>query len=155
MIVTAMTGLIAQPSMEDVYQSYIVPKELVIAGSSRTYADARQTAVAAARRLGLPLQLGNLSPVRGRRGLTLPKKICAENGFDYPCYVARGRYDDGLYVSIEHTSAYSELTPGLYIVVVASAPAGERTIMKAERAARAIIPDAYSRRVGVYMGCIH
>src|SRR5262249_43731746 len=35
----------------------------------------------------------------------------ARDTSDAPCYVARGRFDDGFYVSIEHSSGYRAVLP--------------------------------------------
>jgi hypothetical protein len=88
-----------------------------------------------------------------QQGLSFPAKVCDENGFEHPCYVARGRYDDGEYVSVEWSTAYEGFTPGLYIVVVASGPEAE--VKKHLPAAREVYGDAYIKKAKVYMGCIH
>lgn len=135
-------------------EDFLVPKELVIVASPPRYDDARRAAERAAKKLDLRLDLRGLSPAPSGE-LSLSQKDCDDNGFDHPCYVPRGRYDDGTYVSIEESKGYAELKPGLFIVVVDSDPSGSDTIKKTLRAAKAAFPDAYVRRVDVYMGCIH
>ena len=34
-----------------------------------------------------------------KSGLSFSSKQCEENGWDYPCYISRGRYDDGEFVT--------------------------------------------------------
>jgi hypothetical protein len=131
-----------------------VQVEFVIVKSTANYQEARRMAMKAATSLRIPLKLRDLSPTP-KGGLSFPDKVCEENGWDAPCYVARGRFDDGEYVSVEHTSAYPEFKPNLYIVMVASSHKGDPSIKKFERAARRIFPDAYARVAGVYIGCMH
>jgi len=128
--------------------------EFVIVKSTVNYDEARRIAAEASRRLREPMKLRDLSPT-SKGGLSFAKAICEENGWDAPCYVARGRYDDGAYVSIEHTSGYPEFKPNLYIVVVASDRKGSALIKKAASEAQKIFPDSYRRVAQVYMGCIH
>jgi hypothetical protein len=131
-----------------------VEKDFVIVKSTATYREARRAAADAARRLGVRLDFRDLSPHR-RGGLTFSKKECEGNAFDYPCYVARGRGDDGFYVSVEYSTAYAGFRPGLYVVIVASDEKGGQIAMEAATAAKKVFKDAYVRRTGVYMGCIH
>ena len=51
--------------------------------------------------------------------------MCEENGWDYPCYVARGRYDDGAYLSVEPSAAYDGLKAGYFVVIAASGYPGK------------------------------
>ena len=83
------------------------------------------------------------------------RKECEESAFDYPCYVARGRDDDGLYVSVEYSTAYTGFKPGLYIVIVASDSKAGSIAKDAAKTAKKVFPDAYTRRTGVYLGCMH
>jgi hypothetical protein len=137
----------------ELVKAQTVAKDFVIVKSTPTYEESRRTAVQAAQRLNVPLNLRGLSPHSG--GLTFSTKDCAENAFDYPCYVARGRGDDGFYVSIEHSTAYENFRPGLYIVIVASDSKGGSVAKQAAKAARKFFSDAYIRSTGVYMGCMH
>ena len=145
-----------QEAMEEgteLVKEQTVEKDFVIVRSTPTYEEARRTASQAARRLQVPLNLRRLSPHSG--GLTFAKKDCEESAFDYPCYVARGRGDDGFYVSIEYSTAYAGFRPGLYIVIVASDAKGGPISRRAVKTVRKMFSDAYIRSTGVYMGCIH
>jgi len=122
--------------------------------STANYHEALDMATQASKRLRQPMKLRDLSPT-SQGGLSFPKAVCEENGWDAPCYVARGRYDDGAYVSIEPTSGYPEFKPILYIVIVVSGPKGGALTKNTKRKARKIFHDAYARVAGVYMGCIH
>jgi hypothetical protein len=131
-----------------------VEKDFVIVRSTAAYKDAQRVAVDAAQRLGLPLDLRGLAPHRGS-GLTFSREQCQGGAFDYPCYVARGRSDDGAYVSVEYSTAYDGFRPGLYIVVIAGDSAGGDLAKRSAQAAKKVFRDVYVRRTGVYLGCIH
>ena len=123
----------------------------VIIQSTKSYDSAKATAKLAAEKLAYKLDLRELSPHK-KNGLTFSKKAC-ENEGGYPCYIARGRYDAGKYVSIEWSNAINGFAKGYYIVVVAS---GDTIIAKsALRRARSVFKDAYSKSAEVYIGCMH
>jgi hypothetical protein len=103
-----------ESEVDEYIKQATVQVEFVIVKSTADYKEAARFAAEASRRLGLPLKLRDLRPtVKG--GLSFPKGVCEENGWESPCYLARGRYDDGSYVSIEHTSGYPEFKPGLSV----------------------------------------
>lgn len=131
-----------------------VEKDFVIVRSTRSYAAALRAARDAARRLDVRLDLRNLSP-HSKGGLTFPKRDCEGSTFEFPCYVARGRGDDGAYVSIEYSTPYAGFRPGLYIVIAASDAKDGQVAKNSVKVARRIFKDAYLRRTGVYMGCVH
>src|SRR4029079_10654598 len=104
----------------------------------------------AAATLGVGLKLRGLSP-NLRTGLTSSKKECARSEFPYPCYVPRGRGDDGTYVSVEWSSDYELLAKGMYLVMIASYAPGSSKTRSALDAARRVYPDAYAKRVKLYV----
>ena len=59
-------------------------------------------------------------------GLTFSQDACANEFGEFPCYVPRGRWDDGVYVSVEHSSSYVGFDEGLYIVMLASGSPRDR-----------------------------
>jgi hypothetical protein len=126
----------------------------VIVKSTSQYKEARQIAERAARRLKLRLDLRGLAPSKNG-GLTFSKKVCEASEWDFPCYLARGGDDDGVYVSIEHTDAFPEFARGLYMVVVASGDKGDALLENVARTAKPAFPDVYTRTTGVYVGCMH
>lgn len=68
-------------------------------------------------------------------------------------YIARGRSDDGNYISIEYTDAYETFSDGYYIVVVAS---GKRSELKPTlKKVKQHYKDAYIKNSDVYIGCMH
>jgi hypothetical protein len=126
----------------------------VIIKSTPSYAEARALAASAAERMAIKLDLRELLPDRNV-GLTFSEEACTNEFGEFPCYVARGRWDDGVYLSVEHSSSYEGLEEGLYIVVLASGSPRDRSIGAALRRARSLYPDVMVRTAPVYLGCIH
>lgn len=137
-------------------EKYSMEKEFVILKSTRDYKDVLRTAETASRLLEIKLDLRGLTENK-ESGLTLDKKICEEegDGSSWPCYYARGRYDDGTYLSIEYSSAFQGFRKGYYIVVAASYPKVDKEISSVLKQAKTHYPDAYSKTTKVYMGCMH
>jgi hypothetical protein len=123
----------------------------VIIQSTKNYASAKTTAVAASKRLNSKLDLRGLKPNK-KNGLTFSAADC-ENEGGYPCYIARGRYDAGKYVSIEWSDAYEGFAKGYYIVIVASGSKADTDAALAK--AKKIYKDAYNKATEVYVGCMH
>ncbi len=144
----------ADPAAEPVPEAApdpMVDKAFLLVAASKDWDTARSTASQAAQALALEIKV-EVEP-HPTEGLSFDAKTCEESGFEHPCYVARGRYDDGQYVSVEWSTAYEGFTPGLYIVVVAS---GSKDEVKAQlEAAREVYGDAYIKTAKVYMGCMH
>lgn len=127
----------------------------VIVASVTNYDDALKEAKQASKKLNYKLDLRGLSP-NSEIGLTMSESECEENRFDYPAYIARGRYDEGKYVSIEYSDSFAGFTPGYYIVVVCSAPKADTVLIQALGQAKNFYKqDAYTKYADVYMGCIH
>ena len=90
----------------------------VIIQSTKDYNTAKATAQKAALQLKQKLDLRDLKANK-KSGLTYSQKDC-ENEGGYPCYISRGRYDSGDYISIEWSNAFDGFAKGYYIVVIAS-----------------------------------
>lgn len=127
-----------------------VEKPFLVLVTTPRYEDALALARRASARLKLPLDLRELSPVE--HGLTWSRRECDDNGWDYPCYVARGRYDDGAYVSIEHGSWFSGGAVDEYVVIAASGEEGVRATLAT---ARQHFPRTFVHEWTVYLGCMH
>jgi hypothetical protein len=129
-----------------------VKKEMCIILSTKKYSEALYVAKVASNKLNTKIKLGNLKP-NTESGLTMPKDDCEGNGWDYPCYVARGRWDDGAYISIEYSSAIDGFAAGYYIVIIAS---GDKNITTpALKSAKKHYKTAYVKTANVYVGCLH
>jgi hypothetical protein len=150
----AFASLVAVTSSAPDRDPDVVRKSFVIIKSTPSYAEARLFAAAAAERLAIRLDLRELAP-DGDAGLTFPKASCDDEFGEYPCYVARGRWDDGVYISIEHSSAYEGFEEGLYVVMLASGSPRDRAIGSAVRRAKSQYPDVVVKTAPVYLGCIH
>jgi len=132
----------------------VVRKSFVIIKATHDYGEARALAGAAAERLAIRLDLRELAPDHDV-GLTFPEDACKNEFGEYPCYVPRGRWDDGVYLSIEHSSSYEGFEEGLYIVILASGAPRDRAIGAAVRRAKGLYPDVVVKTAPVYLGCIH
>jgi hypothetical protein len=147
---TALIAIMPSPDRDP----DIVRKAFVILKATPSYADARGVAMSASEKLAIRLDLRELTPDR-EMGLTFSEDACKNEFGEYPCYVPRGRWDDGVYISVEHSSSYQGLEEGQYIVVLASGAPRDRTIGAALRRARGSFPDVTVKTAPVYLGCIH
>ena len=130
-----------------------VQKSFLIVKSTPSYREALKVARSASRKLGYTLNLRSLS--KGpESALTFSKEECARNNWDYPCYTPRGRYDDGIFVSIETSSPsyYPGFEPGYFIVIAAG---GDEASKSALPVVKQHYPDAYIKSTRVWMGCAH
>jgi hypothetical protein len=144
-----VVGSVSPPRDPDV-----VRKSFVIIKTTRDYGEARALAAAAAERLAIRMDLRDLAPDR-EVGLTFSEDACKNEFGEYPCYVPRGRWDDGVYLSVEHSSSYEGFDEGLYLVVLASGSPRDRAIGAAVRRAKGAYPDLVVKTAPVYLGCIH
>jgi len=148
-------GLNLDSQVKQQIEEQTIEKQFVILKSTKDYKDALQTAQIASKSLGINLDLRNLTENK-KLGLSFPEKICEEeNGFNFPCYVARGRYDDGDYISIEYSSAFEGFEKGYYIVVASSHPKDSNEISDILKRVKKKYKDAYARTTKVYVGCMH
>jgi len=137
--------------VEDTIAAQSVSKSLLIVKSTTNYGEAESFAQELAKKSGLKLDLRGLE-YNEKIMLSERADVCKESGFKYPCYVARGRYDDGVYLSVESSDAYVGFTKGYYIVVAASMERRDKEILQK---LKRYVPDAYVKRTSIYMGCIH
>jgi len=128
-----------------------IDKDFVIIYSTKNYNEAHKIAISAAEKLELKLDLRDLKPSK-KTGLTFSKEDCE---YDYPCYIARGRWDDGKYISIEYTDYYREFQPGYYVVIAHSGEKGSQEVLQTLKKSKIIYKDAYIKTANIYIGCIH
>jgi hypothetical protein len=124
----------------------------VIILSTKSYFEAKKLATEASEKLKVKLDLRGLKPNK-ESGLTMSPKECKENLWEYPAYVARGRMNNGDYISIEYSDAFKEFKEGYYIVVAASGEPADVKPLFAK--VKKVYGEAYSKQTNVYMGCMH
>ena len=134
--------------------SAVEEKAFVIVASSNNYSEAVQVAALVAQEFDWKVDLRGLSEDRAI-GLTYSREDCEESSWDFPCYVPRGRFDDGVWVSVEYSSTYDGLSRGLYIVVAASGALEDPDIPDTLARVRDRFPSAFVHRAPVNLGCLH
>ena len=154
-VVLSVLGLARMSRADDSDEpSPWVKKSFVILKSTGSYDEAHRFSIAAAKALDARLDLRDLSPDK-KVGLTFSRKACQHEIGSFPCYWPRGRFDDGVYVSIEYSNGYKGFKDGLYIIILANGGTEDENIKSALRHARAVYPDAYVKTTAVYLGCVH
>lgn len=134
-----------------------VDKSFLIVASEKTFADALGKAGRIAEQTGIRFDLRGVGfdPAHAKLlgGLTLEKAVCEDQAWEYPCYVPRGRWDAGSYLSVEYSDAVEGFTKGLYVVIAAS---GEKKDLEPVlQKVKTAVPDAYIKSARVYVGCMH
>jgi hypothetical protein len=132
-------------------QEGMVVKYVLVAGTFRSYPGAVSDTQALARRVGLEYRRKTTQIEDGSP--TYSRTECEANGWAYPCYVARGRYDDGTYFSVEPSSSYHEMQPGYFVALAASGTLND--VLQAQRRLSDQHVASLVRRVRVWMGFIH
>ncbi len=133
----------------------MVPQiDFVVLPAVPSYREARALADLAASRLSLRRDWRG-AVADGRGGLTFSRRVCAASGRDYPCFITRGRSDDGQYVSIDDASMLFERPTKGYVVVLGSGPAGAPALRALVEKARGPFPAVSLVTETVYQGCIH
>jgi effector-binding domain-containing protein len=146
------TILIIHVAPAQTNESAMVTKSFLIIASTKNYTQAKTQAVAAAKKLHITLNLRGLQPHK-TNGLTFAKNICDGDGFDYPCYVSRGRELDATYISIEWSNAFNSFAKGYYVVI---AHCGNKTTTNAAlKKIKKYYATAYAKQDEVYLGCMH
>jgi hypothetical protein len=133
-------------------ESPYMTKSYCILLSTKSYAEAKRIAEEASKKTNIKKDFRGLKPNK-QTGLTMSRAACDSNGWEYPAYVARGRYDDGEFLSIEHSDAFKGFAKGYFIVVASCGNATENnaTLKKVKR----FYKTAYIKKSEVYMGCMH
>ncbi len=135
-------------------------KDFLIIYTTKDYASALSTAQKASKSLNIKLDLRNLKPDKDTlQGLTLPADTCLAisrryDSEDSSCYYARGKFDDGIYISIEYSNQYLGFSRGYYIVMAGSS--GDKSTNNLDATLKKIkakYPDAYIKKSKVYMCC--
>jgi hypothetical protein len=135
---------------EDMYAE----KYFVIIAATPDIKEAYSIAKAASQNTGLDFTDNKLQP-DSTIGATFPAEVCAESEFEFPCYVARGRFDDGTYLSVEYSGGYSGLKKGLFLVIAANGDENNSQMEDTLKKMKAFYPTSYTWKTKVYMGCMH
>ena len=150
LIVLCLSVLLQADSIDAFFDAQSVKKQFLIAKSTKSYKEANQFAKKLANKTGIKLNFRGLNYNKSIM-LSESKKVCDDNNFEYPCYEARGRYDDGVYISVEHSGTYENFRDGYYIVMVASGEKAKDILKQI----KTVVKDAYVKTSKVYMGCMH
>ncbi|MBX7227054.1 MAG: hypothetical protein K1X55_13555 [Chitinophagales bacterium] len=135
-----------------------VPKDFLIIGSYKSYDDALKRAREAELKFNIALNLRDLLPTSDTSiGLTLPVDSCLQmlGEGNTTCYWARGRWDDGIYVSIEYSNAYTNFARGYYFVVIGSGSKDDPILKSQLKKTKKVYKDAYIKTSKVYLCCMH
>ncbi len=134
-----------------------VNKEFLIIQSSKDYKSALNTALKASKSLNIQLDLRELRPVSDTSiGLSFPYYTCKSINEDLippdtTCYIARGSNNDGDYISIEFSSAYSGFARGYF----SSVKKGNKNMRTLLTQVKAKFKDAYIKSSSVYICCFN
>ena len=101
-----------QSSAKEAKADPYITRSFLILKSTKDYSEAAQFVEIVSKKLDLEVKLRGLKPNK-KVGLSPPKEECEKYEFTYPCYIARGRWDSGTYLSIEYSSSYKGFTEGL------------------------------------------
>ena len=134
-----------------------VPKAFVVLATADSYAHALRSARRASQELGLRIDLRGLRFHKAGNTLTFGRATCDNDAAfgSYPCYLPRGRWDDGAYLSIELADHYSASARARFVIVAASGDASDPVLKAMLRKARATFPAVRLEAMPIYMGCIH
>jgi hypothetical protein len=154
-VITAASSVAAEPPDADI--NPMIDVGFLVIRSTPDYDEALRVVRQASSSFEIPVDLRGLiyDPAHG---LTRPRSDCelvdAWGGW-YPCYLPRGRYDEGRYLSIDRSDAYKSFQPGYFVVIAASGEPGSREIEQTRQTVLNRFPDAYVRTDKVYFGCMH
>ena len=132
----------------------MVEKDFVVFPAIASYTEAHQVARTAARRLGLKLDLRRARP-DGYGRLTFSAADCKANNSVYPCFVSRGRQDDGSYVSVDLADRFFDNEARGYLVILGSGPKDDPSTRALAEKARSLFPLAELRTDDVWQGRSH
>lgn len=126
----------------------------LIIASTKNIDEAFSIAKTASQKTGLKFRDNKLHADKSI-GATFPADTCKVNGFEFPCYVARGRFDDGIYLSVEYSDGFNNFQKGLFIVIAASGDKNNADFKSAFKKVKQTYPKSYIKQTNVFLGCIH
>ena len=129
-------------------------KDFLVLDFNADYIKAVKMAQSAAKKLSLRYDSQGLLKNK-EIGLTEAKKVCKENGWDFPCYVSRGRGKEDSYLSVEYSESYKKMGKKRYVIMAGFAAKGDPGIRKLLERVKKIYPGAQILEEKVYIGCMH
>ena len=130
---------------------FYTDKSFLITASTKDFSAALKQAIEASERLKIDLKIDDTELIDGEL-VNTDIETCEAYNFEEKCYFARGRYDDGYYVSIENSAAYENFTDGYFIVIVASDFPENNDLTDLLKKVKTMYPDAYIKNSRVFMG---
>lgn len=138
--------------------AYSVDNDFLIIATVKDFHQAEKLAMEAALKLKIAYHSrGMFLDSIGR--LTYPPDTCKALGRDpgYPCEIIRGlrgvkseEQDNGIYITIEPTYLYLNLTKGYYAIVAGSGDAGDKTLRVFLKEAKKVYQKCYIKRTVLY-----
>ena len=153
-LVERIRKLVDEVAVEEMVAEQTVAKEFVVVRATESLPESIAMGQSIAASLGLTFDLRGLEEAESGEP-SLSREVCEENGWEYPCYVQRGRYDDGIYLSLEPASTFAPGAARGYVVVLASAVPGDRRLDAAFEKARAAGLEPERLQRDAYLGCMH
>jgi hypothetical protein len=143
--------------MQQMTDDATVTKAFVVLATAESYADALLSARRASRELGLRIDLRGLRFHKAGNTLTFGRATRDNDAAfgSYPCYLPRGRWDDGAYLSIELADHYAASAKARFAIVAASGDATDPELKAMLGKARPTFPTVRLEAMPIYMGCIH
>lgn len=141
----SLTSVFAQEDIDG------VEKGFTIILSTKDYNAALKTVKGASKKLDLKINLRNY---RYDKEYGLDTDVECSCGEEHG-YVARGRFDDGDYISIEYSNPYEGFTKDLYMVVIASDKKDSELLKTTLNKAKKHYPDVYTKTTKVSLACMH
>ncbi len=149
-VLLAQSNLMCQDKEPEPY----IEKSFLIIASTQDLKEAQRIAKTASTKTGFALKDTKLQADE-LIGASFCEDSCKVYGWEFPCYVGRGRYDDGVYVSVEYSNAYSGFKKGLFIVIAANGNKTEKEMKDAMTKVKLHYPKSYIKTTKVYIGCMH
>ena len=157
----ALLPFLSITSFGQVDPGCFVEKDFLIIKSTKDYYEALRLAQEASKTFDIKINLRGYTADKDTMiGLQLTRdlndsiKNSNEPQYD-TTYFPRGRWDDGIYISIEYTKGSDNFLNGYYIVVAGSGPKKDPQVAKTLKKVETKYSDAYIKRSKVYMCCMH
>jgi hypothetical protein len=138
---------------------YSVVNDFLIIASKKNYLEAEKIAKDCAKKLNIPFRSRGAILDTARNKIDYPNDTCITLGLSgqFPCEIVRGmrgitaeQKDNGIYLTIEPTFEYANLTRGLFIVVLGSGNPGDQSLRTWLKKAKKEYPSSYIKTVVLF-----